>query len=225
MGRLRLPFVLACALSLAGCLARDRLNTRCEWTDDGAVQLNLQHEPDRRHLNNDVEIAEELGIRYGDSFRSRAGLPETRRRRTECTATLFAQISRVHGVTSNDVEQARGQRPAGMDVLVLLSFAMLYAFLSSKLVRGIFSRHPIDEPLPALVAVALVSATAGVGAVMALPMWGEVFEIVRRADGHGSYRVGRLPWGHHMLELFGAGVVLFCLIAAGQAVMRKRSNP
>jgi hypothetical protein len=212
MGRpLRLPLLLTVCLS--GCIARDRLNTNCEWTRDVAFRLDLEHEAEQRHLNDDVELAEELGIRYGDSFRKRDGRLEEHRRTTECRTTLFAAIAHLHGVTPDDVLQARARRPATVDLAVLLSFAMLYGVVSSRLIGGIFSRLPVDEPLPALAAIAMMSAMVSASGLMSLSLWAEAVEMVRVGNGHMSYRVGRLPWGQHQAELFVTGVVFFWLIA------------
>ncbi len=213
MRRLCLPSLLLCAVCLSGCLARNRLNTSCEWTHDEPRRLDLQRSDDRRHLNDDVEIAEELGIRHGDSFRQRDGLLAVRGKRTECTAILFAEIARVHGVSSVEVLSARGHRSPAVDVAVLFSFGSCFVWFSAWALRGLFNRFPIDVPLPAITAIAVTSAMVSAGAQLALGMWADMVEIVRRGDMHGSYRVGRQPWGHHVPELFVSGVVLFWLIA------------
>jgi hypothetical protein len=209
----RLLLLSLLGVCLSGCLSRSRLNTNCEWTHDAAFQLDLRRGADEEHLIDDVELAEELGIRYGDSFRKRDGIQEEHRRTTECTTTLFAEIAHIHGVTSDDVLKARGRRPAVVDLTVLLSFVLLYGLVSSRLVGGVFSRFPVDVPAPALTAIAVMSAMVSGNGLMSLRLWAETVEIVRRGNGHGSYRVGRVPWSHHRAELFAAGVVLFWLIA------------
>jgi hypothetical protein len=215
MGRLCLPLLqLFLAVCLSACIPRSRLNTNCEWTHDRAFQLDLQQGADQRHLNSDVELAEELGIRYGDSFRKRDGRVEEHRRTTECTTTLFAQIAHIHGVTSDDVLKARGRRPATTDLTVLLSFAMLYGLVSSGLVGRTFSHFPVDEPAAALAAIAVVSTMVSASGLMSFILWADAVEIVRVGNGHMSYRVGRLPWGQHWVDLFAAGVIVFWMIAA-----------
>ena len=90
------PTLCPCVLVIA-CIDRNRVNDRCQCDEPAAV-IDLAKASDRRHLVNDVELAEELAIRHGDSFREREGIVEERRRREECTATLFAEIARKHNV-------------------------------------------------------------------------------------------------------------------------------
>ena len=49
---------------LGGC--SNNLNTSCLWPDESAVTFALRSPADAEHVVRDVELAEELSIRFGD---------------------------------------------------------------------------------------------------------------------------------------------------------------
>src|SRR5207237_8725426 len=106
----------------------------------------------------------------------------------------------------------------------LLSFAVFYGLVSNSLVGGLFSRHRFDDLAPALAAITMMSAMVSAAGLMSLNLWANVVEIFRWRDGHGSYRVGRLPWGHQWIELLVGGVVLFWLIALTHVGKSRTTN-
>jgi hypothetical protein len=53
-------------MCVVGCLDRARVNTRCEWDEQSVRALDLNDWSQLRHLYQDVELAEELAIRYAD---------------------------------------------------------------------------------------------------------------------------------------------------------------
>jgi hypothetical protein len=85
--------LLAAVICASACLPRHRLNSDCTWTGDPSLPLDLRRASARRHLIDDVEVAERLGVRYGDAFKKRDGAIEERRRRTDCTTALLADIA------------------------------------------------------------------------------------------------------------------------------------
>jgi hypothetical protein len=212
----RAALLLFLAVSSSGCLRRQRLNEDCRWTHDVALPLDLRNQADQRHLDDDVERAEDLAIRYGDRG-LRAGhfpsMEEYGRARNECMATLFTVIASNHSVSAQQVHQSVGRRPEGLDLAVLLSFALLYSLVSIGLVIRIFSRFPVDAPVPALAATVGMSAVVSGGGLMGLGLWAGTVEMIRVGNTHMSYRVDRLPWGHHTIGLFVSGVFLFWMIA------------
>jgi hypothetical protein len=212
----RAAVLLFFAVTSSGCLRRERLNADCRWTYDAAVPLDLRNEADQRHLNDDVELAEDLAVRYGDRG-LRAGhfasMEAYGQARNECLGTLFSVIASNHSVSTQQVHQSVGSRPAGLDLAVLLSFALLYGLVSIGLVGGIFSRFPVDGPVPAFAASVGMSAVVSAGGLMGLGLWAGTVEMIRAGNTHMSYRVGRLPWSHHTIGLFASGVFLFWLIA------------
>ena len=95
-----------------------------------ARQLLLRNSNDLLHLSEDAQIAEELAIRYSDSFISRgeclrcgnegpAPLTEVHRVRSQCQMELFATIADTHGVTNDQVDQSRERRDIRFDIAVV----------------------------------------------------------------------------------------------------------
>jgi hypothetical protein len=207
------PLLLLVVLS--GCAGR--LNPNCDWTNNPALPLELRKPADERHLTNDAMIAEELAIRHADTRRGHrsghfAGMDAYVQTREQCMSKLFAVVADNHSVQPQQVRDLVGGRPAAFDVAVLLSFAILYALVSNVLGRGMVGRFPRDEPVAALAATAITSAMVSVGGLIMFTLWAATLEMMRIGNTHMSYRVGRVPWGHHPTELFVGGVVLFWLI-------------
>jgi hypothetical protein len=210
----QLVVVLVIVMCTSGCLARRRLNSNCEWAGEPAVHLDLHRRADRVHLIEDVEIAEENGIRYGDSFRKHDGQAEEDRQRTRCTAALVTEISQVHGITHGEVERARGRRLWYVDWLVALVFGTLYYRISARFVFGLFGRVSVDDGAAAIVAVLVAALFMSLAGLMALNVFAMAIEVVRHADMHGSYRASRgLPWSHHSLAVIGMEMLLFIHVA------------
>ncbi len=219
--------LLICALGClaAGCGRRARVNSNCEWpAEPRAGRLDPGKPADRRHLSADAEFAEDLAIRYADAHGGARsghfeGFAEYARMRNRCMATLFQAVAAGHGVSDSLLYQSLGRRPPRWDTAVMLSFAVLYVAAVLRIVRAIRRRHA-DDPgsLGAVVMTVYVSlATSAVG-VLAGEQWVGLLESVRLDTGHLSYRGARIPWGHHRLALFLAGIAVFWLIA----VLRRR---
>jgi hypothetical protein len=217
MRRLFLPWFLLLAC-LSGCIGRERLNRNCEWTHDATFTFDIQNRTHQQHLIEDVQAAEELAIRYADAQRGHrsgqfSGMDEYVQTREQCMATLFGFIATNHRMDPQQVRESVGRRPAGFDVAVLLSFAVLYGLVANGLVGGIFSRFPVDAPMPALVATTVMSSVVSAGGLMGLGLWAGAVEMIRFGDTHMSYRVDRMPWSQHSMGLFVSGVILFWGIA------------
>jgi hypothetical protein len=128
-------------------------------------------------------------------------------------ATLFGVIANNHRMGPQQVRESVGRRPAGFDFAVVLSFAVLYGLVANGLAGGIFNRFPVDAPMPALAANTVMSAVVSAGGLMGLGLWAGAVEMIRFGDTHMSYRVDRMPWSQHSMELFVGGVILFWAIA------------
>ena len=77
-----------CIGVLFGCLPAERINRSCEWREPpGATHGG------RTHLVEDVRVAQDLGIRFGDSVGGRIWNEANRRAREECTEASFASIA------------------------------------------------------------------------------------------------------------------------------------
>src|SRR5262245_34079965 len=190
--------VVVLSLCAAACIDRTRVNTQCQWSPDVAGSLDLGDWPQLRHLYKDVELAEELAIRYADAvhkerygYEGHGGLIENGRLRDECMASLMRSVAAAHDLPLATVEPARtrGYRDPRWDAGVVLSFATLYGWIAWLVVRAFARRFPIDDGWPALVAPALASLPVGVAALQLLALWGATLEAIRLGNGHvSSYR-------------------------------------
>jgi len=130
-------------------------------------------------------------------------------------AALFSTIAKNHGVTSEQVRVSLVRRRTSLDAAVILSFAVLYWFVASRLAQRVCRRFPTDEGwLGALLSIAGMSVAVSLIGVMLGEQWSILVEGIRVGTGHLSYRTFRIPWVQHRMQLFVAGVFLFWLAAA-----------
>jgi hypothetical protein len=210
-------------VSLSGCVQRERLNLNCQWSGDTARPIDPRSPAGQRHLRDDAELAEELAIRHGDSYRAREGLETARRQRSACVAVLFETIARTHGVTPDQIAQAREARDWRVDLaVVLLPVAVLFGAAAYVLSGLPDRRFSADERVPRLVATLLVSVVASAVGVLIGEMWASLVEMIRFNDSHLSFRAARIPWGRHRASLFAGAVLLFWLVALLRATWRSR---
>lgn len=73
--------------------------------------------------------------------------------------------------------------------------------------------------------IAYVSLVAAGLAVLGVEQWAGLCENLRIGNGHLSYRLDRLPWGHHRLALFAGALVLFWTMAYLRARAARVSGP
>ncbi len=210
--------VLAC---LTACGRRPPANSQCEWPKEArGGALNLSRASDRQHLSDDAEFAEDLAIRYADSCcglhsRNYEGMGEYAAARNACMAMLFRVVGTLHKVPEEKVRRSLGHRRAAFDIAVILSFALLYGWGASLLVRWLGRTYGPSDSLPTVAVMTVVaSILAAAAGVMLGEEWSALWEIHRLGNNHMSYRAVRIPWTEHRLALFIGGVVLFLLIAA-----------
>ena len=206
-----------------GCVARTRVNTDCAWTGDVAFRLDPQDAAHRRHLVEDAQLAEELGIRYADTeFGRRAGtahhggLLEGGRVRNECLARLFQTIERQHGVTPGQVDAARGVRSPTYDAAVGTLFLPFYVLGAVLVCRRVTRRFSSDERAARTVAIGLGSVATALAGAQVFRLWGGVWEAIRVGNGHmTSIRAASAnAWIHHHAGLdIVAGLLIFWLVA------------
>ncbi len=203
-----------------GCGRHAQPNYNCEWPQETAARpLDLSDPSQQRHLSDDAEFAEDLAIRYADARRSPRshhfeGMAEYRLTRDQCMTALFKAIGRSHDLPEEQVRRSLGHRRTGLDLAVILSFAVLYGCLAhviARRLRRLYAHNDgsLTEVLMTIFASAAVSA-AGVGLG---EEWSLMMESYRLSSGHLSYRVARIPWTQHRLGLFVGGVVLFWFLA------------
>jgi hypothetical protein len=218
--RMRITKALATAVSVAacaglvGCLPRDRLNDACQWSHAAGFAIDPARRAHQRHLAEDAKIAEELGIRHGDSLVGRESIDERRRRREQCTATLFHEIARLHGVALDDVQASAIRRDTGVDVLlVLLPMAVFFLVVSDVVARRIFRRFPPDEMFALVGATLLASLAVSLFVLLISDIWSWLVESARLRDSHLSYRAARRPWAGYPREVFAVGVLAFWFVS------------
>jgi hypothetical protein len=203
-------------LWLTGCTRQNARPAACEWPPES----DRSKPATPRHLASDALRAEDIAIRYADThFGQRWGHFQGFRAyveaRDRCMAALFEKVAQNHGVTPEQVNEALTHRPLDFDLAVILSFAVLYAFVSHQVARRICRRFPLDEGRTGAVLItAVASFLIAFGGMLAGEEWSVAAETYRIGNDHLSYRALRVPWALHREAFFLAGVALFCLIAA-----------
>ena len=194
------------------------MNPDCRWPAEPNRALDLSRAADQRHLRNDIEVAEELGVRYADhagdrqpisiwgvQFRARltAGGAVLQRLRAECSAKLFGEIQELHTVTGSDVKIAQAQLAnKGADFPVNVPMAALFMIVATRCIRWLRERFGTDERIAWLGAVFVISLMVAGSITLIGQIWGGVVEMVRLGDEHLSYRTPRLSWRQHFIEVF-----------------------
>lgn len=133
----------------------------------------------------------------------------------QCFVKLSSIIVAEHRITPSQYNGMFGARPPGFDLAVGIAYALLYAWAASVLSAWVWRKHPpTDGALGGTVMIVYVSlATAALGDLLG-EQWAGLWENFRLGNGHISYRLDRVPWGHHRGALFVGGLVLFWLVAA-----------
>ena len=211
--------VLVAVGMLMGC--SNGLDSDCEWPQEAASVLRIHDKPDAEHLLRDVELAEELSIRFGDE-RWAPGPARQRGRDEQCLAPLFQHIADSHSLSLQDVLSARdriGDRGLnlGVNVPVGLVVGLFAAFLLGRIDRR-FS--VLDEPL-AVAGATLASALFMGGVTAAIGrLWEAMYETIRLGNGHLSYRGLRLPWALHTIEFAVVATAMFVVISIAYFLSR-----
>jgi len=108
----RLWFGIALACLVSGCINRPGMNAECRWPAEPSRSLDPRNVADVRHLRGDLEVADELVIRYRDEKGGRrarsvlgiqvrtgaSGRPRDADA-AECRGRLNASIANVHKVS------------------------------------------------------------------------------------------------------------------------------
>ena len=231
--RRSLPSLVLLVSCLTACLDRTRVNSRCEWSPDSLRALDSSNWLQQRHLYADVELAEELAIRYADakykertSFYGHGGLIDGGRLRDSCMASLVRSVAQAHSLTAEQVERARarGYRNPLWDAGVLLSFVGIYGLLAWLVAGQLTRRIPPEEDGLAIIAPLLLSLPIGILAYQFFAIWGGALETCRLGNGHvSSYRSAKPPWPQHSVALVTGAVVVFLIVAAARRLMVRRS--
>ena len=214
--------VWATYVTCPGCIDRTRINSACEWTGDTAFGIDPRHAAHQKHLVSDAHIAEELAIRHADAEAGRrfgveghGGLIDGGRLTRECLSRMLHAIENNHGVRSEQVRLARGQRNWPFDVAVSLLFLPLYLLGAIAASRWLSRRFPSDERIARLVAMGTASVAVSFLGLQCLQLWGTAWEMVRVGNDHiSSIRAAsQNGWMHHVDGQLIGGILLFWIVA------------
>jgi hypothetical protein len=229
--------ILLVALFLGACSRRPGLNFDCRWVPDPAWRLDLRSEAQVQHLLDDIRVAEELAMRYGDRLGG-ARLVETfgivsrhggvknrdlgRQSRQRCAAELFGAIASTHGIAVADIERVRPRlEERGLDLPVTAPVALLLVFAVSRFLRWLRNRFEPDERAGWVVATLFASLLIPVAVVAVGGVWATAVEIVRLGNEHVGNRARIEGLRAHAIVSLAAGVAAVW-IGSGVTAIRKR---
>ena len=186
-----------------------------------AAPLDVQKPRDRQHLIEDAQLADELRVRYADfrhrepfGYEGHGGLLEQGKVANDCLARLDAIIQKNHGVTAQQIDDARKHRDPRFDLSVLISFALLYVLGALWTGRRLVRRFAPNGQEVVAVAAALTSVPASAIGVQLLVLWATTAEMLRVGNDHLGQRRGELiPWIHQLGAAFVAGIIIYGLAA------------
>jgi hypothetical protein len=184
------------------------MNLDCQWPTEPPRPLDLRQAEHVRHLAADIEVADELVVRYRDEkggrrprpwlgihVRMHMSSPPPAEQARACRARMTAAIVATHGVTHlqvADVTQRLADR--GADLPVTLPLLLLYGFVARVAARAIRSRFADESRAVQLVAVFLASVAIAAAVVVVGGLWSGMSEIVRVGNEHLSFRALRIAW-------------------------------
>jgi hypothetical protein len=209
----RVAAILLAAMSLAACIDSSRVNDTCSWSDTLAGPLDLNTRAGREHLRIDVEVANELMVRYGDAHA--AHRPDLQRPyRQRCITALSATISARHRVTALQIRAAEQERNWWADAFfVLLPMALLAVFVTSYVTRRIRQSFDDEDRAIAAVSAGVLAAVVAALSMAATNIWAFSVEGWRLRNGHVSHRAFFIPIVTHAWACAGFAAVL-CMSAA-----------
>lgn len=217
--------VLLSALSLSACLPRDRLNVNCEWTEGDRQPLDLRGNSHQQHLSQDVDIAIEVVIRSADAehgrrygYSAHGGYVDGGRFRDSCRDKLFAAIADVHGLTLEQVRNARVTRTRDWRIvlMVALPFVALYYLGAVTLCRIWTRRFSPDERRQRFVAFVITSVAASIAGVQLAVLWFNIAEMIRVGNDHLGQTRAFPTSSRYLAVMFSIGVTLFWFAALRQ---------
>lgn len=201
---------------LAACAPRERINASCEWTDTVRASMPAPSDARRKHIEEDVRVAQDLGIRYGDSVTGRIYDDAHRQARARCTDSSFQSIMRQHDAPRAELDAATGARIAWPDVpLVFVPTLLLFIVASRVVVRNIAGAYDPGDRLIPLVILCILTPLAALAAVGFAQILAGVVEETRMRSDHLSFRGAYMPIHVYKYVAFAVAAAVFAVIAAG----------
>lgn len=171
-------------LLLASCTPREGRNSDCQWPP-GLPPASLR---------SDLEVAEELAIRYMDAVAGPRNPSAAAQTKNRCMTALLNALAPRHGLTAQQAYQSFGRRSLAIDLAIYAPFALLFTL------AAYFFQRRFRSPV---VAVALA-----VLAILLAQFWASTVESFRIGTSHLSNRTLRLPASQHPLAVFAIGLAL-----------------
>ena len=158
----------------------------------------------------------EHGRRYG--YSAHGGYVDGGRFRDACRDKLFAAIADVHGVTLEQIRNARVTRTRDwrIGLMVALPFVALYYLGAVTLCRIWTRRFSPDERRQRLVAVVITSVAASIAGVQLAVLWFNIAEMIRVGNDHLGQTRAFPTSGRYLAVMFSVGVTLFWFAALRQ---------
>ena len=218
---MKLLLLLIVTTTLVGCVrpGDHPITLNCTWDEEDSRSLDLTKTSDRRHLRFDAVTAEDVAIRWGDKYFSHR--PEYDQRVAQCMETLFDGVAKHHSVDVAIVRQYSVDRDLFVDIVVIVSFGILYVVVVYVFTTRISNQFPPGEPGFWLMTLTMAIGVSLVAVLMG-NLWSIVIEGVRLNSGHLSYRMNRIPFRSHWAVFFVSGFVIFVLAALGRISYRRR---
>jgi len=196
-------------IATASCVRTEGRNTDCKWPGENPLR-----DATPGHLSADAEFAEDLAIRYADvhhglrtpGYVSGEAYAAAR---DKCMDSLFEEIARQHGVSTERVAGSLGSNRGMLDLAINVPFGLFYLVLTLLCARLVWRKYPIVDHgwIPGAVMALFVSLAMALAGSMLGEVWSGLVETCRIGNGHMSYRTFRLWWPRHRTEVFLVGLV------------------
>jgi hypothetical protein len=223
---LRAVFSLLLVVAGCGCINRPGMNLDCRWPPEDAFRIDLEDPVHLGHLLSDIEVADELTIRYRDEmggrrprprlgiqFRTSSSPRPSNEWAEQCRSKLIQAIADHHAIRPEDIAAARPLLAnRGLDLPVTIPMLLLYGLLAPWGLRRVQARFAEDEPVARGVALFVVSIAIGAAIVAAGGLWSGVVEIIRVGNEHLANRAGLIAWPARAPILFAVSVVGFWIL-------------
>jgi hypothetical protein len=202
------------------------MNLECRWPPEEAFPLDLQNPQHVRHLLSDIEVADELTIRYRDEqggrkprplfgiqFRTKGSPRPSDEWAERCRSQLTQAIVDHHEIPREAIAAIRPRlAERGLDLPVTIPVLFLYGCLARIGLRRVRLRFADDEPLARGIALIVVSIAVGAGTVVAGGLWSGIVEIVRVGNEHLAGRAALIAWPARVPVVFAMTVLAFWIL-------------